>query len=643
MRSSIPSALGFRTDVQGIRALAVLAVIAYHFKLGLNGGFLGVDIFFVVSGFVVAGVLLRELRSSGTIQFGRFILRRLFRLLPALAVVVTITTLVEFFFFTSDEVKRLVASTGPSAILGVSNFWIAQASGGYFAPDAERNPLLHTWSLSVEWQFYIFLMLAIWGYFAVSKGSSQKDPLGLFIGLSAVSFGATFINAEIGFFEIGGFYSALPRAWEFLIGAVIYIASSRYGLSPGQSKALGIIGLAAILFSLYFYSENLRTPGPLTAIVVIGTALLIFSGSNPSAPTARLFAWKPLVVIGDMSYSLYLWHWPIYVFWVQFGLTRNPEARHLVLLLTLTFIASWISWAAIERPFRGSIQHLKFSRTALAITGVIPLTIFLALASLGPGLVQELSGSEGSKKGDVGHDEFHAFVEAQYFPCDVRPPLSESNPYWNGFLRCQQSKSTSPHTIALIGDSHAEHLFAGLAAALPHDNVLYLFDGNLPISGESDRMDQILDFVSASPTIQTVIVTAFWEEKGVPADRLGTTISLLQSAGKEVFLTNDIPTAKNDPERCRARPSIISPEPSPADCVSGVSEPKLQQNEDALKALAEQQGLKLIDTYHQFCELDGCSISSADNSTVYYRDRNHLNIPGSNFVGEFIAQEIEPH
>lgn len=150
-----------RLDIQGLRALAVVAVIAYHFNIGIPGGYLGVDIFFVISGFVVGGILLRELRARGRIDFKRFVIRRAFRLIPALSVMVATVAFVEFWIFLDPVVRGQVQSTAPSAILGISNFVIAQESGGYFAPDSARNPLLHTWSLSVEWQFYALMGVAL--------------------------------------------------------------------------------------------------------------------------------------------------------------------------------------------------------------------------------------------------------------------------------------------------------------------------------------------------------------------------------------------------------------------------------------------------------------------------------------------------
>lgn len=639
----------FRPDIQGLRGIAVVAVVAYHLGIFFPGGFLGVDIFFVISGFVIGQILLHEWESHGHVRWAKFFARRFFRLIPALALVVLVTMALAVFVFTSPAIQENAVLTGVSALLGVSNFVIADLSGGYFGFAPAINPLIHTWSLSVEWQFYLIFPLLL---LALGAGNRKSKPpregllLVTLLLISALSFALSFGEARVpglGEMDVLGFYSPLPRMWEFGLGILALLVVRRLGaLSRAAGSTLAGVGLLAITFSLFFVSEDNSTPGVTTLIPTVGTALLIVAGSRMVEGEKSLngaLSIKPLRWLGDLSYSLYLWHWPVLYFAKEFGFPNNPQ--RMVAVVGLSLLASVISYYWVETKFRSrqwpvssrvSVRAVALGVTPFLVAGLWPIAGDTYRNTL------EQQGVIDTVPGDVGHDLFHETVEERFFPC-LPPAIRDEADRWKGFLRCQQSKETEGLSVALVGDSHAEHLFAGLATALPEENVgYYIRSGELAVAGSSAQMRNILHTVAESESIHTVVISNWWMLFGVPVDELATTVATLEDAGKRVIITNDIPTAPFNADNCKTSAYIFAPR----ECdfpVKAIEFSREEVQKDLEAVVKKSQSAYLMDTYGLFCEGDFCTMDVPEYGVVY-RDNDHLNLLGSELVAIQIAEKI---
>lgn len=299
-----------RADIQGLRAIAVLLVLAYHAGLPLPGGFRGVDVFFVISGFVITAMLLRQLSAGGTISLRRFYLQRARRLTPALAAVVLAVAAASVFLESPLGEQQVTSRTGIAALLLSANYAIHGTVGGYFDAAAEQNPLLHTWSLSVEEQFYLvfpFLVLAAWRI-----GRGRRSLLALMLGVAgAASLGLAVATALKGADSLL-FFGSPTRAWEFAAGALLALgrrSNSERIRGGGTAAAAGaVLLLVAAMLPEGTGSYQLAT-GLLT---VVATVLVLAAGVAGNA-FSRALGRKLPVWIGDRSYSLYLWHWPLVV------------------------------------------------------------------------------------------------------------------------------------------------------------------------------------------------------------------------------------------------------------------------------------------------------------------------------------------
>jgi peptidoglycan/LPS O-acetylase OafA/YrhL len=308
-------------------------VVAFHAGLPLPGGFVGVDVFFVISGFVITGLLRREWISTGRIRFGQFYLRRFKRLMPALALMVSLTLVISLFILSPLGIQQTAAQTGIGAMLVVANLVVMRKTGGYFDALAESNPLLHTWSLSVEEQFYLFFPAFI-GLVLVLGAANRRAATRVFsyslvVVLAAVSFlialrgvaltsstslswSVTHDRTVLG---LVGFYSPLTRSWEFAFGVVLAMAARGLArIRPAVAFCLSLTGVAALLASLSLMSDQTPFPGTWTLVPVVGTMLLLAAGTGADNVFTRALSARSMVKIGDWSYSIYLWHWPVIVF-----------------------------------------------------------------------------------------------------------------------------------------------------------------------------------------------------------------------------------------------------------------------------------------------------------------------------------------
>jgi peptidoglycan/LPS O-acetylase OafA/YrhL len=628
---------GRRPDVQGLRAVAVLLVAAFHAGLPVPGGFVGVDVFFVISGFVITGMIHREHSSTGRFRFGRFYLRRFKRLTPALALMVGVTMVLSFCLLSPFHAQQEAALTGIGAMLLVANFVIAETTGSYFDAPAESNPLLHTWSLSVEEQFYlIFPAILVLGWVLSRRGRRRIPRVTALVSTVAlISFGLAVMGAggpassRADWFL--GFYSPFTRAWEFAVGALLALAgTSRPLRSDRHAQVLAWLGAALIAASALTINSTTPFPGPWTLLPVCGTLLVIAAGTHHTTWVSRALAFPAVVKVGDWSYSIYLWHWPLIVFAVYLW-PQVPFAA--VLAVWVSILPAVVSYRWVEQPLR-QLPPLTRPRTLALVAAVVCPAIILAatlhVAADAYWIPRYKSGALAVHQGDTEWADFFPLLRRTYYPCTDRA-IRDSALEWEGFTRCWQSKATSHIDVALVGDSHVEHLFLGLAEALPNKNVVYYAVDGLPVRSVIG-MDRIIDHVASDPAIETVIISAMWAKRGVPENELVKTLETFRSKDKAVFLTDDVPTFFFEAVACKYRRAPILPL---SQCSQGrelFDKAHATYYPELEAAIDKVSGVKLLNTAEYFCANNVCSMNQGN--TVLFRDSNHLNNIGSRFVAD---------
>jgi peptidoglycan/LPS O-acetylase OafA/YrhL len=392
---------GFRPDVEGLRTVAIGTVLLYHAGISLvPGGFVGVDVFFVISGFLITGLLLRELSAKGTISLTRFYARRAKRLLPATGVVLTATVLLTLAFLPRVS-WRSISGDVMAAATYVVNWRLAAGSVNYLNEDQAVSPVQQFWSLAVEEQYYLvwpllLLLAALW-FRHRSGGRVTNGPLWVGLAVIAVpsfawSLHLTSTNPSVAFFV------TTTRMWELAVGAAVAIGAAQLRRLPTRvAVLLGWGGLAAIAAAALLVSASDAWPGYLALVPTLGTAAVIAAGpaAGPAGPVA-LLGTRPFVWVGGLSYSLYLWHWPIIIAaTAHWGGTLTGVQG--LLMIALSFVPAYLSLRLVENPFRYARALSRLPRAALAVGAAF--TVLGVVAGLGlRSAVPELGVDPGSKQ-----------------------------------------------------------------------------------------------------------------------------------------------------------------------------------------------------------------------------------------------------
>ena len=387
---AIPSSAGrtghLRRDIQGLRGLSVVLVVLYHAGGLLPGGFVGVDVFFVVSGYVITATLQREWESTGVVRFRRFYARRIRRLLPALALVVSVVAAVSLLLESPNGAQQQTAKTGLGAMATLANFVILRNFGGYFTDGAEGNPLLHTWSLSVEEQFFLVMPVLLVMAWVVGRRTTRGGLDRWVLIVLVVTSLTLSIGGSYGWISVPGFggtsrmfafYSSITRAWEFGIGALLVVAGDVVTHRVKRVRpVLGVVGIGLLAVGVGLAGSAVF-PGLVVLLPVLGAATLIETGGG-SRVVRGLLSHPTLVWLGDISYSWYLWHWPAIVF-VRLHL---GEGWWLVAAVAVSLLPAYLSYRWVEVPIRYS-ERFAGRRTVavLAISIAIPVVFSAGLAA----------------------------------------------------------------------------------------------------------------------------------------------------------------------------------------------------------------------------------------------------------------------
>ena len=502
------SHLLYRPDIDGLRAIAVLAVVLFHADIpGFSGGFVGVDIFFVISGYLITGIIAGHLRR-GDFSIIAFYERRARRILPALFVMLACCALVAPFILLAHDYDEFLKSV-IAAVTFLSNMLFAKELT-YFGETPHYNPLLHTWSLAVEEQFYIVFPLLMFGLWKFAR----RHITGILVFAALVSFGINLL-ATARYPEIA-FYVAPTRAWQLLLGSILAVSLWPSPHRQWQKDLLAIGGLVLIGGSIVLLAPGPDYPGMNALYPTLGAALVIYAGASDTGWVGGWLRQRGIVFFGLISYSLYLWHWPLIVF-TKYVAIRELSPLETAAVLAASFAAAVLSWRFVEQPFRHR-QYLPRPAGMFAAAGAATAA-FLAVGLVGlpngvdhaaPGAAVAPAAMQNADRdrciGGVGNSG--ARTAADVLARDL----------------CRLGDPVAQPSFVLWGDSHAEALRAGVDAAARARGVAGYFAGNLgcpPAVGTQASFDDrtygdcraLNDAVlqlSADPGIDTVILHARW-------------------------------------------------------------------------------------------------------------------------------------
>ncbi|MGA8769850.1 MAG: acyltransferase family protein [Rhodomicrobium sp.] len=646
--------ISYRSEIDGIRAIAIASVVLFHgWGSAFPGGYVGVDIFFVISGYLITSIIFNEMKA-GKFTYLNFYARRARRILPALLAMIVISTIAAFLLFLPDdliEYGKIVIYT----LLFGGNFRLA-ATPGYFHHSMQENPLLHMWSLSVEEQFYLIwpTLLALMIRFLPER----RHRLAV-LALGALSLVAA--EALVHIWPRSAFFHLPTRGWELLAGALLAMNFIPRIASKAVAESLSAIGLALMIAPLFLYDKDTPFPGLAALVPVLGCALVIYSTENERTRVAALLSWKPIVFTGLISYSLYLWHWPIFAF-TSYELLRPLTFLESFLCVLVAVSAAVFSWRFIERPFRKGAKRPATAPArpewlfipSIGRSGQFALLLTALLIACGS-FFQESKGAAWRlpPEARIVLDRVGKF--AQCAPKKTGPDFKE----------CEFGDR--PVDLVLWGDSHAQH-YLPLIAKIYGSGTSYFSGGCLPVQNaqlitksgkpftencqKNNRyaMERIL---ALKPKI--VVMASRWTQiedlpygrEGRPmlylanadgettreasrrtfARALDQTVSTLTTAGIKVVLMGQVPEMLLSPARCFAP----FQHPSWDDCgfVTRQEADRRQGFVNAtLKSMTENhRGVFYFSPFSEFCDSAYCY--AIKDRSLHYFDNDHINVDGA--------------
>lgn len=617
----------YRTEIDGLRAIAVLPVILFHAGFAaFPGGYVGVDVFFVISGYLITGILIDEI-SEGQFSIVSFYERRARRILPALFAVLFACLPFAWMWLLDEQLEDFAASLG-SVLVFLSNiYFLSQVS--YFAPTAELQPLLHTWSLGVEEQYYLLFPLIV----ALAMRAGLRRLFWVTLTLTLASLALSEVGNQI---DAGrNFFFTLSRFWELGIGSLCAVITVRHpGLRNGPLAALG---LALILAAVFLFDRDTPSAGVFTLIPVGGAALIVLF-CRADTLVGRVLSHPAPVGIGLISYSAYLVHQPLFAF-TRIRSAEEPGLALLSFLCLASLALGWLSWRFIERPFRGARPAFLPSRHVLFVTfGSVASVLMLVAVTLrlGDGFPERMVERY---PGDLGNAAFFRDAASQYFPC-ISDKIRNEAPNDGGQLRCFQSRAEGPISVVVLGDSHAEHLFAGVADGLTNETVAIYIKNAVPFRDVAE-MSTVFEEIERNPHLNAVIFAMHWPRRFMEVgdeaafrDGLRNTLMFLTAKGITVLVAGDLPWFASEPHACKYE--II-----PGDLRYCTAERKdaltLRPAYDAILAeVAVETGAQIVPLRDLFCDEDSCSM--VREGVIQFRDSNHLNAAGTRLTGGRLAE-----
>jgi peptidoglycan/LPS O-acetylase OafA/YrhL len=634
----------YRPDIDGLRAIAVCAVVAFHaFPMWLRSGFIGVDIFFVISGYLISGHIFSAL-GNGTFSIHEFYAKRIRRIFPALVTVLLASSLFGWIALLSDEYKQLGKHVAAGASF-VSNLalWF---EAGYFDTTAITKPLLHLWSLGIEEQFYI-----VWPLAAMTLNKLRSNILAVIVFFAGLSFALNtyFIQSD----TVLTFFSPLTRFWELLAGVALAQQESDDQIgSPWLRDIQSIIGICLIGVGLVLIRESNQFPGWWATVPVVGTVLSIAAG-RAALVNRTLLNNRILVGIGLISYPLYLWHWPLLSF-ARIIEGDFPSRIVRIVLVVFAFALAGLTYFFVEKPLRfGGHKRLKISALMLgmASVGALGYWSFINNGLPGRGMIREMAAVNAEFEGPL-------WPFAKNEICELRYPFPEAHEY--GWWFCAASKDAPP-TVLLIGNSFANHLYPGIVDAMPSESVLSIgacppfevdrtsipfnaASGNSPCAGPRWYHQQnLIDGIVKAAKPRLVIIAGIDPHQGVKIEALRKRIDFMEQQGARVVVFWPHARPDGDIKSCFARP-FKAPQKS---CeISPVARKKLADGFSPIMRdiKATNPNVDFFDPTEALCPAGECSFVANGLPTI--RDQyGHFSRHGSQIVAEKFLKWIHqsPH
>ncbi|GAA1672255.1 SGNH hydrolase domain-containing protein [Glycomyces endophyticus] len=675
----------WRPDIEGLRALAVGAVIAAHIGFfHSEGGFVGVDVFFVISGFLITSLLLREMDRTGRVSITGFYARRAVRLLPAAAIVLAATLAAAWLWLPRTRLPD-IATDAAAAALNVVNLRLAREGTDYLNADAAPSPLQHFWSLAVEEQFYLLwplLLLAIalvarriWGgRFARAGHLRRRRTAAVAVVLTGIGAASFYLSAtQSGPDPVWSYFGIHARAWELAAGAAVAVAAGRLRRLPAWAAApLSWAGLALVVASVFLIDERTVFPGTAAALPVAGTALVIAAGCAPHRFGATaLLGIAPAQYIGKISYGLYLWHWPLVMIGPAILGVAEPRLRHYLVLMAAAFLLAVATFHLVEHPVRTRRTLVQVPSRALAlggalVTGALALSILASLQPMPTASNEEAAEITGDDS--TVWDMLDESSDVDVVPANLTPALEEARLdepvlYDDGCVveradpavneECWYGDPDGEQTLVLFGDSHAAQWFPALnqiaeasgwrllamtkaACSVPdvreYDPKLEREYTECP--EWKDGVYDLLDEVRPD-----AVVAATYDDKEVIADDpdqawtdgwVDSVERLDESAGDVYYLADNPDLGEDVPDCLASNPEDAST------CVGDLDESVIAPDRRAATedAVADA-GADVIDPIPWMCDVDDGTCPVVVGNLLVYRDSNHL---AARFVAELAPQ-----
>ncbi|GAB3196750.1 SGNH hydrolase domain-containing protein [Nocardioides hungaricus] len=669
---------GFRDDIQGMRALAVLGILLFHAGLApYSGGFVTLDVFFVLSGFLITTLLLREVAQSGTIDLVAFYVRRARRILPAATVAIAGTVLAAWLWLPLID-ARDTAVDGVWAALFGANVRFALDQTDYFTQTDPASPLQHFWSLSVEEQFYLvmpalLLVAVVLARRLLRRRGGPTAGIVVALGIVTVASFAWSVHASTASPE-SAYFSTFTRTWEFGAGALFAVVAPRLArpLTPLARNLVVLGGLGLIAVALFTVSSSDPYPGWRALAPVLGTCAVLLGGTDgPATFMQRVLGVTPLRVIGDASYSLYLWHWPVLVI-AQQRVGRDLRPAELAVVLAVTALMTWASYRFVETPFRRR-RSVKRPRGMLFYPAAVSVAVASCLAVVAvidrqlvgddPGIsvsdyAQRPDGSKLSKDPAVALVEasVRAALEGRGVPRELRPALTEVRDDRADLGKCEYDDTPKrlclrgdpegTKTLVLIGNSHGRHWIPALdkIAEQAGWRAYYLVKSqcsaarvDLVLPGDEKPWEECREFNAwAQQQVEQLkpdlVVVSTTGAPGVlvdgEVDRSADGVAAEMGAGfrrlfadlapltRRLLLLADVPRRDNVPHQCLSRPGADL-----GTCLSGIRARATAINAEGAQA-ARDAGVEVVPTRQWFCVDGQCPAVIGDY--VPMRDEGHV-------------------
>jgi peptidoglycan/LPS O-acetylase OafA/YrhL len=640
----------YRADIDGLRAIAVLLVVIYHYGLDqVPGGFIGVDVFFVISGYLITSVVAREI-AEGRFSIAAFYSRRIRRILPALTAVIVASLVVGYFVLMPGDYRSLGWQAG-TAVLGISNLYFLWNTG-YFDQAADLLPLLHTWSLGVEEQFYLVWPIILVAITRLSRNAFLPVIL-ILVAIIASSFAVACFHVSED--PQAAFYLPYTRAWELALGALLVFAPR---LPAKWAQVAAPLGLMLVAGSAIVLTSSDPFPGMNALAPCLGAALVIWPSERASI-TARLLSFEPLRQIGLASYSLYLWHWPILVFYRHYNLGEMPSAPEAALLLVASVGLAFLSLRLIEAPFRR--MHLPNLRTlVVGISGTFVMAVSGFALAAAEGVPMRLSSA------------FRAMESREVmwtWDCPHPTSLGELGKV----CVFGEDWETSTDRVFLWGDSHAIHFVPLLNTVLNPGQSAVLFHACPASMGGTyhrnrrdlpdyrakciETRETALRFLENTPHIKTVVLASLWQAGYLSKDgeeqpnndpattfyyALSETLEVIRASDRKTVLVANFASFPFDPMGCVFAQSTLLRTPCPPDALVLPSSGYEERNADlnsVFSALAwERVDVEAVFPGSSMCASGICQTEI--NGEFLFQDHSHIRRNLSTETLEEIADTI---